>query len=110
MGKKWAIGLGSALLVFLIVFCIVPLKQVSYAATESYQAPETYYDPEPYTVRIPYTVQIPYTQNHETVWRTVTKYREVTLYRDVPKQTNMWEERAVTQYKRVSMLEYLIGY
>jgi hypothetical protein len=110
MRNKLAIGIGAAVLVFVIVFCVLPLKEVAYEATEQYQAPETYYVNEPYTERIPYTVQIPYTINNETVWRTVTKYREVTLYRDVPEQTNTWQERGVTLYKKVSMLEALIGY
>ncbi len=110
MGKKLAIGLGSAFLVFLIVFCLVPLKQVSSAATESYQDPETYYVSEPYTTRIPYTVRIPYIENGETMWRTVTEYQEVTMYKDVPEQTNIWKERPVTQYKKVPLLEYFIGY
>ncbi len=149
MGKNLAIGLGSAFLVFVVVFCAVPLKGVAYEATEQYQAPETYYVSEPYTERIPYvvnephSVQVRYTEQEPyTVWQNiydpithevigrepvtkyrtvvkyrsevvygpVTKYREVTLYRDAAGQTHEWQERPATQYKKVSLLEALIGY
>ena len=110
MGKKLAIGIGAAFLVFVIVFCALPIKQVAYEATEQYQAPETYYTSEPYTERIPYTIRTPYIENGETKWRTATEYREVTLYIDAAGQTNVWQERTVTLYKNVSMLEALISY
>lgn len=59
---NWLIGI-LLLLVFIIVFCFVPLKTVSYTVTEKYQATETYYVTEPYTVREPYTVQEPYNRD-----------------------------------------------
>jgi hypothetical protein len=93
MVNKLAIGIGAAVLVFVILFCVVPFKQVSYEATEQYQAPETVYVSEPYTTYSPATGQ-----------------PEVTLYQDVPKQTYVWKERPVTLYKKVSMLEYLVAY
>ena len=149
MGKNLAIGIGTAVLVLVIVFCVLPLKEVSYGATEGYQAPQIYYTSEPYTDRIPYVVnephsiQVRYTEQEPyTVWRNiidpvtqkvidreaitkyrtvvkyrsevvygpVTKYREVPLYSDAAGQTNAWQERPVTQYKKVSFLEALIGY
>ena len=118
MGKKLAIGLGSALLVFLIVFCVVPLKQVSYAATGSYQAPEAYYVSEPYTVRIPYTVnepqtiQVPYTVTEPyTVWQNiydpitheVIDREPVTKYREVVKYSTETVFGPVTKYREVTM-------
>lgn len=59
--KPLAIGLGSALLIFILVFCTVPVKDVPYTVTERYQAAETYYVSEPYTVQEPYTVKEPCT-------------------------------------------------
>jgi hypothetical protein len=107
---KLAVGIGAVVAVLVIVFCVLPLKEVSYEATEQYQAPETYYVEEPYTERIPYTVQTPYIENGETKWRTTTEYREVTLYQDVAGQTYVWKERTVTLYKKVSFLEAAIAY
>ena len=75
MRTKLAIGIGAAVLVLVIVFCALPLKEVAYETTEQYQASETYYTSEPYTERIPYTVQVPYTRDHQTYWKTVTRYR-----------------------------------
>jgi len=93
MVNKLAIGIGAAVLVFVIVFCVLPLKEVAYEATEQYQAPETYYVEEPYTTHSGATAQ-----------------PEVTQYKLVAKQTYVWKERTVTLYKKVSMLEALIGY
>lgn len=58
--KPLAIGLGSAL-AFLLVFCLAPVKWVSYTADETYQATETYYVSEPYTWEEPYIDTEPYT-------------------------------------------------
>ncbi len=58
--KPLAIGLGPVV-VILLVFSFVPIKQVSYPVEETYQAVETYYVREVYTVEEPYTVQEPYT-------------------------------------------------
>jgi len=110
MSTKLAIGIGAVVLVLVVVFCVLPLKEVAYEATENYQASETYYTSEPYTELIPYTVQVPYTIDHQTYWKTVTKYREVTLYEDAAGQTQVWQERPVTLYKNVSLLEALIAY
>ena len=52
--KALAIGLGSAL-IFLLVFCLAPIKEVSYTVDERYQTTETYYVTEAYTVEEPYT-------------------------------------------------------
>jgi len=51
--KPLAIGLGSAL-AFLLVFCLAPVKVVSYTVDEMYQTTETYYVTEAYTVEEPY--------------------------------------------------------
>jgi hypothetical protein len=153
MVNKLTIGIGAAILVLVIVFCVLPLKEVAYEATEQYQASETYYTSEPYTERIPYvvnephSVQVPYTviepytvwenidtfpggpgsdpvqkriaitkyrtvvrYRSEVVYGPVTRYREVPLSRDAAGQTNVWQERPVTQYKKVSLLEAFIGY
>jgi len=59
--KPLAIGLGSAL-AFLLVFCLAPVKWVSYAADETYQATETYYVSEPYTWEEPFVDTEPYTE------------------------------------------------
>lgn len=61
--KKWkllAIGLGPVVLL-LLIFSFVPIKQVSCEVEETYQATETYYVRESYTVEEPYTVMEPYT-------------------------------------------------
>jgi len=51
--KPLAIGLSSAL-AFLLVFCLAPIKVVSYTVDEMYQTTETYYVTEAYTVEEPY--------------------------------------------------------
>ena len=45
----------SLLAAAILVFCIAPVKQVSYTTTERYQATEVYYESEPYVVREEYT-------------------------------------------------------
>jgi hypothetical protein len=92
MVNKLAIGIGVVVAVLVIVFCVLPLKQVAYEATEQYQAPETYYVEEPYNTHSGAIAQ-----------------PEVTQYKLVAKQTYVWKERTVTLYKNVSMLEALIG-
>ena len=52
MWKGFAIGLVSLLVVFVVVFCVVPTKQVSYTVDERYQATEIYYEDEPYQVQV----------------------------------------------------------
>ncbi len=93
MVNKLAIGIGAALAVFVIVFCALPLKEVSsYQGTEKYLAPEGYYVEEPYTTHSGAIAQ-----------------PEVTQYKLVAEQTYVWKERTVTLYKKVSFLEALIG-
>ena len=94
MKTSLAIGIGAVVVVLVIVFCILPLKEVSYQATEKYQAPETYYVTEPYTPS----------------WLSAASQREITMYQDVAKTTYVWKERTVTLYKNVSLLEALIAY
>lgn len=131
-----AIGIGAVVAVLVIVFCILPLKEVSYEGIEKYQAPQTYYTEEPYTDRIPYPAQgwqsaeLPARLLQFRVvervgpwasqlWESrqpipvrykTAGYREVTLYQDVAKQTYVWQERTVTLYKKVSFLEAAIAY
>ncbi len=62
-GLIWLIGILSVLLFSTIVFCFVPIKQVSYTATESYQATETYYEKEPFTTYETYTEREPYSKS-----------------------------------------------
>jgi len=50
--KGLAIGLGSTLLIFVIVFCAVPIQTVSYTVTIQSQVPETYYEEEPYSTLV----------------------------------------------------------
>jgi hypothetical protein len=106
---KLAIGIGAVVAIFVIVFCALPLQEVSYQGIEKYLAPEGYNVEEPYSERMPYTVQTPYIENGETRWKTTTEYREVTLYQDATGQSYVWQERPVTLYKKVSFLEALIG-
>lgn len=94
MRTSLAIGIGAVVAVLVIVFCILPLKEVSYQATEKYLATQTYYVTEPYT----------------SSWLSAASQREITLYQDVAKQTNVWKERPVTLYKKVSFLEAAIAY
>ena len=93
MRTKLAIGIGAVVLVLVIVFCVLPLKEVTYEATEQYQAPETYYVSEPYTT-----------------YSGASGQPEVTQYRDVAKVRYVWQERTVTLYKKVSLLEAAIAY
>jgi len=59
--KPLVIGLGSAL-AFTLVFCLAPVKWVSYTADETYQATETYYVSEPYIWEEPFVDTEPYTE------------------------------------------------
>lgn len=55
MNSKWrnvAIGVSSAVVVFIIIFCTVPLKTVPYTVTIQRQVPETYYEEEPYSTLV----------------------------------------------------------
>jgi len=58
--KTLSIALASFVLVFLLVFCLVPVKTVSYQVTIQKQVKETYYETEPYIVQESYTNQVPY--------------------------------------------------
>ena len=66
--KPLAIGLGSAL-IFLLVFCLAPIRGVSYTVDERYQTTETYYVTEAYTVEESYIDMEPYT-DIETYYET----------------------------------------
>jgi hypothetical protein len=125
MRTKLAISIGAVVAVFVIVFCALPLKEVSYEGIEKYMAPETYYVQESYTDRIPYpaqawqSAQVPaYLIADHAVWflhlgakvyRPETGYRQVTRYQDTAVQTYVWKERTVTLYKKVPFIEALIG-
>ena len=71
--KPLAIGLGSAL-AFTLVFCLAPVKAVSYTTDESYQTTETYYVTEPYIWDEPYADTEPYTE--------IETYYEKELYEE----------------------------
>jgi hypothetical protein len=93
MRTTLAIVIGAVVAVLVIVFCVLPLREVSYEGIEKYQAPETYYVSEPYTTHSGATGQ-----------------PEVTQYHDVAKVRYVWQERTVTLYKNVSFLEAAIAY
>jgi hypothetical protein len=93
MATKLAISIGAVVAVLVIVFCVLPLKEVSYEGIERYMATETYYVSEPYTAHSGASAQ-----------------PEVTLYHDVAKTRYVWQERPVTLYKNVSLLEAAIAY
>jgi predicted RNA-binding protein YlqC (UPF0109 family) len=120
MRTKLAISIGAVVLVLVIVFCVLPLKQVAYGATEDYQTSETYYTSEPYTERIPYvvnephSVQVRYTEEEPyTVWQNIieegtgkvigreaiTKYRTVVKYRSEVVYGPVTKYREVTLYR-----------
>jgi hypothetical protein len=119
MRTKLAISIGAVVAVLVIVFCVLPLKEVSYEGIEKYLAPEGYYIEEPYAERIPYTVdeshatQVRYTEEEAyTVWQNiidpgtgkiigrepVTKYRTVVKYRSEVTHEPATRYREVTLY------------
>jgi hypothetical protein len=122
---KLAIGIGTVVAVFVIVFCALPLKEVSYEGIEKYMAPQTSYTEEPYTERVPYPAQawqpaqlqarlvadhmVWFLHLGAKVYRPETGYHQVTRYQDTPVQTYVWKERTVTLYKKVPFIEALIG-
>ena len=89
--KTMSIILASFVLAFLLVFCLVPVKEIPYQVTVQRQVPETYHetesyvvqepyiDQEPYTVREDYTVQEPYIVTEEY---TVQEPYQVSRYLD----------------------------
>jgi hypothetical protein len=56
--KKAGIVIGIVAAIALVV-CLVPLKEVAYAATVDYEDTETYYENEPYEVTENYTEDVP---------------------------------------------------
>lgn len=57
---KIGITVGLVIAILALVACLVPLKQVAYAATVDYQDTETYYDDEPYEDMETYYENEPY--------------------------------------------------
>ena len=56
---KIGLIIGSVILVLFLVFCLVPLKEVSYAVTVEYEDTETYYEEQPYESSETHTNSIP---------------------------------------------------
>ena len=114
MGKAKLLILISAV----VVFCFVPMTDMSYEVIVQKQVTEEYTTVEPYNVlesiREPYTDYSPRENERAyalpnpgvTMWRTVT--RNVTKYRDVTKTRLVTRPVAETQTKRVSILRYLL--
>ena len=108
MGKKLAMGIGAAVLVFIIIFCLVPTNTVSYAKTEQYQDTETYDLQEAYTAYMP--VHTKYRPSSRFAVATHREVVAVTQYHAAPVSTAVVKTREVTVEKRVSMLDYLLNY
>lgn len=56
---KIGITVGVVIAILALVACLVPLKEVAYAATVDYQDTETYYEDEPYEVTETYSEAVP---------------------------------------------------
>ena len=67
--KTVSVILGSLILIFLLTFCLVPVKTVSYQVTVQKQVPETYYVTESYVVQESYIAQEPYTVREEYIFQ-----------------------------------------
>jgi hypothetical protein len=128
MRTKLAIGIGAAVAIFVIVFCALPLQEVSYQGTEKYLAPEGYYLEEPYTEQIPYTVnesrgfQEPYTvkepyiimrpirdpDTHDIIgYEPITRYSTVLKHRPATVYGSTTEYRQVTLYGNAAGQSYV---
>jgi hypothetical protein len=70
------------------------------------ETPHTY----TYYVTAPTKLNPTYTEVEVTKYRSVIEYREVTKERYVPQEVEVPKTRTVTNYKRVSFLDYLINY
>jgi hypothetical protein len=124
MRTKLAIGIGAAVAVFVIVFCALPLQEVSYQGIEKYLAPEGYYAEEPYAERIPYTVnetrgvQVPYTVQESYIimqpirdpkTQEIIGYEPVTRYRTVLKHGPATDYGPETEYREVTLYQNAAG-
>ena len=63
-----------------------------------------------YSVMAPEKPDPTYREEEVTKYREVIEYGEVTKYRYVPEEVTVLKTRTVTNYKRVSLLSYLINY
>ena len=117
MGKAKLLILISAV----VVFCFVPMADMSYEVIVQKQITEEYTTIEPYIVQEkvqePYLVDVPiigdaYILGDRTNVRTTMKWRTVTVnltkYRDVTKTRLVTRPVVETQTKRVSILRYLL--
>jgi hypothetical protein len=118
------------LIVLLLIFCVVPMIEVSYQVPVPYQDVETYTEQEPYVESVaytekepytttqayvvtqPYTVTVPYvvyphpappppTTNNATPPNPSLPPQPQVYYRDVTKYMNVTQYRDVTQYQDV---------
>ncbi|MFH1924944.1 MAG: hypothetical protein ABIK32_00420 [Chloroflexota bacterium] len=99
----------------IVIFCFVPMINMSYEVVVQKQVEEEYVTVEPYTVqeevREPYTIYTidktsPYPDSGVTKWRTVTK--DLNKYREVTKTRLVTRPVVETRTKRVSILRYLL--
>jgi hypothetical protein len=63
-----------------------------------------------YSITAPTKLNPTYTEVEVTKYQPVIKYGEVTKERYVPQEVEVLETRTVINYKRVSLLDYLINY
>jgi hypothetical protein len=127
-----ALALSGFLILFVLFFCVIPLKQVNYLAPVVYQDVETYTDQEayldtiPYTEKEAYTVQQAYTENQAVVtsepyidygyhpWPypsdNVTPPPPVIHYRNVVNYIPVTKYRPVTEYRDVQKIRYELKY
>jgi hypothetical protein len=63
-----------------------------------------------YSITAPQKPDLSYHEEEVTKYREVTEYGEVTKERYVPVELTVLKTRTVTDYKRVSLLSYLINY
>jgi hypothetical protein len=134
----FALSLTGFLVLFVIFFCLLPLKQVDYLMPVVYQDIETYTEQEPYLDAINYTEQVPYTVTqaytvNEAYYVTepyVVYERHpmpppptdnttpppppppepVIHYRQVVKYIPVTKYKEVTQYKEVVKTKYEVKY
>jgi hypothetical protein len=122
---KLAISIGAVVVVLVIVFCILPLKEVSYEGIGKYMATGGYYYvDEPYAERMPYNVsetrsiQVPYTvEEAYTVWQIVRDpitnevlgREPVTRYRTVLKHRPATAYGSATSYREVTLHQDAAG-
>jgi hypothetical protein len=129
-----ALALSGFLILFVLFFCVIPLKQVNYLAPVVYQDVETYTDQEayldaiPYTEKEAYTIQQAYTENQAVVtsepyidygyhpWPypsdnvTPPPPQPVIHYRNVVNYIPVTKYRPVTEYRDVQKVRYELKY